>query len=173
VSVQINSIRSTWLASLAGAAIAFAAAVSGAAAADPTPAALQAAQTIVATSGMSGSFDQVVPQMLYELERTTTATRPDIKDSMHATVLELAPEFVKTESEVIQSAALSLATHMTEQELKDTAVFFQSPSGKKYVEAQPAVYKDVISIIQNWRQKLSTQMLARAREEMKKKGIEF
>lgn len=171
--IQKSLIRSIGLNSLAGAGFALAAATVSAFAADPSPAALQAAQSIVTASGMSTSFDQVVPQMLYELERTTTATRPDIKDSMHATLLDLAPEFVKSESEVVQSAAMSLAAHMSEQELKDTAAFFQTPSGKKYVEVQPAVYKDIISIMQNWRQKLSTQMLARAREEMKKKGIEF
>jgi uncharacterized protein len=173
VFVQMNSINSTWLRTLGGAAIALAAATSNATAADPTPAALQAAQTIVASSGMTTSFDQVVPQMLYELERTTTATRPDIKDSLHATLLELAPEFAKSESEVIQSAALSLASHMNEQELKDTAAFFQSASGKKYVEIQPAMYKDIVSTMQNWRQKLSTQMLIRTREEMRKKGVEL
>ena len=171
--VQMNSINSIWLMTLAGATIALAAATSNAIAADPTPAALQAAQSIVASSGMTTSFDQVVPQMLYELERTTTATRPDIKDSMHATLLELAPEFAKTESEVVQSAALSLASHMNEQELKDTAALFQSASGKKYVEIQPVLYRDVIAIAQNWRQKLSTQMLIRAREEMRKKGVEL
>ena len=170
---QMPSIKNERFKSCVGAAIVIAATATGALAADPTPAALQAAQTIVATSGMSQSFDGVVPQMLFELERNTTATRPDIKDKMHETLLALAPEFVKTEAEVAQAAALALASRLSEQELKDTAAFFQSASGKKYVESQPAVFKEVVALVQNWRQKLSTQMLTRAREEMKKKGIEF
>ena len=173
MSVTVNSIKSACLARLAVAALMIGAATLGAAAADPSPAAMQAAQAIVAGSGMSQAFDGVVPQMLFELERNTTATRPDIKDKMHETVLALAPEFVKTESEVMQAAALSLASKMTEQELKDTAAFLQSASGKKYVESQAAVFKDVVGIVKDWRQRLSTQMLTRAREEMRKKGVEF
>ena len=171
--VDLNSSKAPWLIRLAGAAFVAGAATMSAAAADATPAAIQAAQAIVATSGMNQSYNGVVPQMLFELERTVTATRPDIKDAMHATLLELEPEFIKSESEVAQGAALALATRMSEQELKDTATFFQSPTGKKYVEIQPAVFKDVVANVQSWRQKLSTQMLARAREEMKKKGVEF
>ena len=173
VFVPVPSFLSASLARLAGAALLIAAATLSAAAADPSPAAMQAAQAIVAGSGMSAAFDGVVPQMLFELERNTTATRPDIKDKMHETVLALAPEFVKTEAEVMQAAATSLATKMSEQELKDTAAFLQSPSGKKYVASQAGVFQDVVGIVKDWRARLSTQMLTRAREEMRKKGVEF
>jgi hypothetical protein len=66
-----------------------------------------------------------------------------------------------------------LAKRMSEQELKDTANFFLSPSGKKYVDVQPAAFGEIIALAQAWREKLSTEVLARAREEMKKKGVEF
>jgi hypothetical protein len=62
---------------------------------------------------------------------------------------------------------------MNEQELKDTAAFFASASGKKYVEAQPIAFNEIIVLMQAWRQKLSTDILTRAREEMKKKGVDF
>jgi hypothetical protein len=173
VSVSVPSFLPASLARLAGAAALLFAATLSAAGADPSPAAIQAAQAIVAGSGMSQAFDGVVPQMLFELERNTTATRPDIKDKMHETVLALAPEFVKTEGDIMQAAAMSIATKMSEQELKDTAAFLQSPSGKKYVATQAAVFQDVVGIVKEWRARLSTQMLTRAREEMRKKGVEF
>ena len=62
---------------------------------------------------------------------------------------------------------------MNEQELKDTAAFFASPSGKKYVEAQPLAFSEIMGAVQDWRQRLSIDILTRAREEMKKKGIDF
>jgi hypothetical protein len=139
----------------------------------PSQAAFESARTIITNSGMSRSFDLVVPQMLSELELNVTATRPEIKASLHATLVALEPEFAKTEQGVIDGAARSLAKHMTEAELKDTAAFFTSPSGKKYVEAQPLAIGDIIAIVQDWRRQLSTQVLTRAREEMKKKGIDF
>jgi hypothetical protein len=145
----------------------------GARAADPTPAAVADARSIIISSGIVRSFDAVVPQMLGQLERNTLTTRPDIKDKLHATLLQLEPEFVKTEGQVIDAAALSLAKRMGEPELKDTAAFFQSPAGKKYVQAQPEALTDIVAAVQGWQQKLSTDMMTRVRDELKKQGVEF
>lgn len=140
---------------------------------EPSPAAIDAARAVINGSGMTRSFDGVVPQMLAELERNVTATRPELKDSLHATLVALEPEFAKTEQGVIDGAARILAKYMNEQELKDTAAFFASASGKKYVEAQPFAFNDIIGVVQTWRQRLSTDVLTRARAEMKKKGFDF
>jgi hypothetical protein len=139
----------------------------------PTPAAIDAARRIVVGSGMTRSFDLVIPEMMGELDRNVTATRPDISDSLHATLKALVPEFVRSEQAVVDGAAQALAKRMSEQELKDPADFFNSPSGKKYVETEPLAYNDIVAAVQAWRQKLSVDVLARAREEMKKKGVEF
>ncbi len=80
---------------------------------------------------------------------------------------------MKTEDQVINAAAVSLAKRMTEDDLKATAAFFQSPPGKKYVEAQPAALNDIVAAMQGWQQKLSTDMMTRVRDELKKQGVEF
>jgi uncharacterized protein len=140
---------------------------------DPTPAALESAHTIIVASGLTRSFAVVIPQTFGELERNVLATRPELKDSLHATLLALLPEFGKTEQDLVNNSAMVLAKHLSEQELKDTANFFTSPSGKKYVEAQPTTFNEIMSLAQNWRERLSTEVLTRAREEMKKKGQDF
>ena len=75
-------------------------------------------------------------------------------------------------TQVLDAAAKFLATLMTEQELKDTAAFFESPTGKNS-GAQPALGGRIAGTAEAWRQQLSTDMLARAHEEMKKKGQDF
>jgi uncharacterized protein len=140
---------------------------------DPTPTALAEARTVIIASGISRSFDAVVPQLLGLLERNVLATRPELKDKLHATLLQLEPEFVKTENTVIDAAAASLAKRMTEAELKDVVTFFQSPSGKKYVEQTPANLTDIVAAMEAWRQKLSTDIMTRVREEMKKQGVDL
>jgi hypothetical protein len=139
----------------------------------PTPAAIDSARTIISAWGMPKSFDMVVPQMLDQLERDVGKTRPELKDSLHATLAALKPEFAKSEQDFITSAAQTLAAMMTEQELKDTATFFLTPSGKKYIETEPAAITQIVTAVQNWRQQLSVDVLKRAREEMKKKGADF
>jgi hypothetical protein len=147
--------------------------LSAARADDPTPAAVASARAIIASSGISRSFDALVPQMLGQLERNVLATRPEIKDKLHATLLQLEPEFMKSEDQVVSAASLSLAKRMSEADLKDTAAFFESPAGKKYVQAQPDALSDIVAALQGWQQKLSTDMMTRVREEMRKQGIEL
>jgi uncharacterized protein len=140
---------------------------------EPSPAAIDSARTIIAAWGMTRSFDVVVPQMLEQLERSVTTTRPELKDNLHAVLVSLKPEFAKTEETFIASAAQALAKRLSEQELKEVATFFQTPTGKKYVEAEPAAISEIVILVQSWREKLSVDVLARAHQEMKKKGTDF
>lgn len=137
----------------------------------PTPAAIETAKGIIVSSGMTHSFDLVIPEIFGTLERNVLQTRPELKDPLHAVLVSLVPEFVKTEQQVVDAAGLALAKHLSEQELKDTAAFFNSPSGKKYVAAQPQTLNDIFTALNDWRQKLSVDVLTRAREELKKKGF--
>jgi uncharacterized protein len=145
----------------------------GASADEASPAALDSARTIIAAWGMTRSFDVVVPQMLEQLERSVSTTRPELKDALHAALLTIKPEFLKTEDAFITSASQALAKHLSEQELKEVATFFQTATGKKYIEAEPAAISEIVILVQNWREKLSVDVLARAHQEMKKKGVDF
>jgi hypothetical protein len=140
---------------------------------EPTPAALEASRAIVADWGMLKSFDIIVPQLLDQVERNITATRPELKDNLRAVLIAIKPEFDKTEQDTITEAVKVLASQMTEQELKDTAAFFQTPSGKKYIATEPGAITQILVVVENWRQKMSVDLLKRAHEEMKKKGTDF
>jgi hypothetical protein len=156
-----------------GAALALAISSVGASAEEPTPAALNYANQVFVDIGMKSSIDLVVPGMLGQLERNVTATRPELKDALHETLLAIEPEFVKTEQGVMTDSVKFLASKMTEQELKDTVTFYESPVGKKFLAVEPSVVQEVGNLARAWRQQLSTDILARAREEMKKKGLDF
>ena len=162
------------LKSLALATLLIAPLCAGARADEPTPAQVSEAMAILSSIGMKQSFDEIVPGMMVELENQVTSTRPELKDSLHAVIVAILPEFAKTEQDVLAQGAKILASQMTEQELKETAAFFESPTGKKYFAVDAASSREAfIPVAQQWRQKLSTDILARAREEMKKKGIDF
>lgn len=160
------------------AAIAFASASAWAEDTTPTPpapsaAALAAANAILADIGVKQSLGLVVPGMLTELERNVTNTRPEIKDSLRETLRAIQPEFDKSAVQVLNQAAAILASQMSEKEIADVAAFFGSPVGKKYLVVEPVFLQKFSAVAEPWRQQLSTDILARAREEMKKKGVEF
>ena len=60
-----------------------------------------------------------------------------------------------------------------EEEIQDVAAFYESPLGKKWASVEPASLQRVYEVTERWGQKWSTDILVRAREEMKKKGVEF
>ena len=166
------SFPSLTKASLA-AALAVALGAASAAAADPTPAAIGYALTILTDIGMKPAFDRLVPSMLAELEREVLATNPQLRDPLHEATLAVTPEFVASEENLVNDGAKFLAGQMTEDELKQVAAFYESPAGKKFVIAQAAASAQVAALAGPWRQKMSTDALARVREEMKKKGFTF
>lgn len=139
----------------------------------PTPAALAAADQLLATMGVKQTIATVVPSMLAELEANITKTRPDIRDSLRETLKTIQPEFDKTAKETYEKAEALLTLQMTDKELEDVATFFASPVGKKFLATEPVFFQQLQGLLDPWRQQLSTDIVTRAREEMKKKGIEF
>jgi uncharacterized protein len=137
---------------------------------EPAATHLAAARQLVVSSGMSRSFASVVPQIMNRLTTTFTQTRPELAHDLDAVLTDIKPEFDKEADQMIDTAAHIFARLMNEQEIKSVNAFFESEAGKKYVEIQPTFFNDVVNAMQAWQQKLSQEMVARAREEMKKKG---
>jgi uncharacterized protein len=139
----------------------------------PSPAALAAADKILNTIGLKQSIAIVVPGMMQELETNVTRTRPEIRDSLRVTLKAIQPEFDQTAKQTYGEAASLLASQMSEQDIVQVAAFFDSPAGKRYVEVTPIFLQKLGDVTGVWRDKLSTDILERARAEMKKKGVDF
>ena len=141
--------------------------------AGPSPGALAAADKILNTIGLKQSIAIVVPSMMAELETNVTRTRPEIRDSLRATLKAIQPEFDQTAKQTYVQAENLLASQMSEQEITEVAAFFESPAGKKYVQVTPIFLQNLADVTGAWREKLSADILERARAEMKKKGVDF
>ena len=139
----------------------------------PSAASIAAADTILGTIGLKQSIAIVVPGMMQELETNVTRTRPEIRDSLRATLKAIQPEFDQTARQTYVQAESLLASQMSEQDITQVAAFFDSPAGKKYVEVTPIFLQKLSDVTGAWREKLSTDILVRARQEMKKKGVDF
>ena len=139
----------------------------------PSPAAIAAADKILNTIGLKQSIAIVVPGMMQELETNVTRTRPEIRDSLRATLKAIQPEFDQTARQTYIQAESLLASQMSEQEITQVAAFFDSPAGKKYKEITPVFVQNLTDLTGAWREKLSTDILERARAAMKKKGVDF
>ena len=145
----------------------------GAAPAAPSPSHLAVARVLVVACGMSRSFSNIIPQYMDQIGSSLTQTRPELIHDLSAVLTGLKPEFDRQADEMVDIAAQVFVKQMSEQDLKAAVAFFESPAGKKYVETQPAFLTEVVTAMQGWQGKISTDMMTRVREEMKKKGHEI
>ncbi len=142
-------------------------------AAEPSPEAIKLAARILEDVGLKATVDAVVPYALGELERSVNTTQPEMKGAMHETVLVLTPELIKSASGVLDDVAHVMAARMSEADMKQTIAFFESEAGKKYTATQGPLLQQLSASGNAWRAQLSSTLLPRVREEMKKKGFEF
>jgi uncharacterized protein len=145
----------------------------GAGSTAPSAPHLAAARALITASGLSRSFTIIIPQFMDQIAQSLTQTRPEIAKDLNAVLTQLKPEFDRQGDEMINIAAQIYAKQLSEQDLKAAEAFFESPAGKKYVETQPAFLTEVVTAMQGWQGKISTDMMTRVREEMKKKGHEI
>jgi hypothetical protein len=166
---MMKSFRGALAAAALGASL-----LAGAAYADePSATQMDLARKILVAVGLKASIDQIVPAMASQLQGQLLQMHPEMGKQLHDTLVALLPEFNKDEDGVFNDTAKALAARLTEAELQQTLTYFQSPAGQKYTNAQAPVLDALGASGAAWRQKLTTVMLDRTREEMKKKGFSF
>lgn len=139
----------------------------------PSPAQIALARDVVLNSGIASSFQVVIPQYLDQIGLTLSRTRPELITDLNSVLANIKVDFDKKVEEMIDTAARLFADRLSQKELEDTANFFKSPSGRKYVGSQPILMNDMFVALQAWSQKISVEMMTRVREEMRKKGHEL
>lgn len=137
---------------------------------EPSAASVALAREVIVASGLTRSFEIIVPQFLDQIGTTVTRTRPDLIRDLNTVMEQIKPEFDKQTQDVITNAARSYAQRLNDKQLKDISDFFKSPSGVAYVAAQPQIMGDLFSSLQGFSQRLANDMMTRVREEMKKRG---
>jgi uncharacterized protein len=141
--------------------------------AEPSPGALAAADSILTDMGVKRTLSLVVPGMLSELERNVTTTRPDIRAQLREVLRAIQPEFDKNAKDMYDKAMALMVTMLSEKEIEEVAMFFKSPAGQKYLAAEPQFMQRFSDLVGPWREQMSGDIVTRARQEMKKKGIDF
>ncbi|GGH15276.1 hypothetical protein GCM10007036_15170 [Alsobacter metallidurans] len=158
---------------LAAAAIALALSTAPALAQQPAATHLAVAREVVVASGLSRSFEAMVPQFMEQMKSSLLTTRPEITKDLNEVLAKLKPEFESQREDILNAAARTFAGRMSEPELKDVAAFYKSASGQKYVSVQPQVMDDLFGQMQAWSQRLSEFMIGRVRAEMKTRGVQL
>lgn len=133
-------------------------------------AAVATAKELIAATQATTVFNPLIAGVVEQAKLVFLQQNPglakDLNEIAEKMRTDLAPRF----SELSDEMAKLYATHFTDQELKAILVFYQSPVGKKLLAEQPTVVDASMRYAQDWANKLSDQVIAKMREELKKRG---
>jgi hypothetical protein len=136
----------------------------------PTPAALAAAKELLEIKGAQNMLGPIVPGVVETAKNSLMQANPNLVKDINEVATQLRTEMAPRSSEVIQNFVVLYAQRFTEAELKQIVAFYRSPVGKKLLTDEPSVMDDGFKQAQSWADRFSEQVVARFREEMRKRG---
>ena len=136
----------------------------------PSAAAMSTAKEIVATTGAISLFDPLIPGVIEQAKSLYLQQNPGLAKDLNDISAQLRKELTPRFSELVDEVAKNYASRFNEQELKDLLAFYKSPVGGKLLSEQPKIVDASLKFAQTWANTLSEQVIARMRDELKKKG---
>jgi len=155
---------------LAAVALALILASPAAHAQQPSVAALSTAKEIVNTTGTTLLFSPLVSGVIEQAKNLFLQQNPSLSKDLGDVSNQLRTDLTPRLEELNNEVARLYATRFTEAELKDILAFYKTEAGKKMLTEQPVVVENSMKFAQDWANKLSEEVMAKMRVEMKKKG---
>ncbi|MGA7486822.1 MAG: DUF2059 domain-containing protein [Xanthobacteraceae bacterium] len=151
------------------------AAWAGAAAAQhqPSPKSVAIAKELITTKGAVALYDPLVPGVIEQAKSVFLRANPTLGKDLNEVALKLRAEYAPRSGEIINDVANLYATRFSEQELRDALTFYKSPLGRKLLVEEPNILDQSMKNAQTWADQLSQEVIAKMRNDKKKRGHEI
>lgn len=136
----------------------------------PSPAAMATAEKLIKVTGADTVFNPLIPGVIEQAKLLFLQQNPDLASDLNAVAAKLRAEYAPKLAELTKHVAKLYVKRFSEAELKKLLAFYQSPLGKKLLTQQPEIVNSSMKYAQNWANELSDKVIAKMREEMKKRG---
>jgi hypothetical protein len=136
----------------------------------PSPAAVKTAKELVDATGATALFNPLIAGVVEQAKLLFLQQDPSLGKDINDVAAKLRTDLEPRFSEITDEVAKLYASRFSEQELKQILSFYKSPVGKKLLAQQPGVIDASMKFAQTWANKLSDEVVAKMRDEMKKKG---
>lgn len=138
--------------------------------AQPSPAAVLIAKRIIVLKGVDKLFDPLVRGVVKKVRDQFMQTNFMWANDLNQVEAKLETQYAPRSSELVDSSARIYASHFTEAELKQILAFYQSPVGRKVIVEEPKALDESLAHAGAWGDNLSEEVIAKMRDEMKKRG---
>lgn len=136
----------------------------------PSPAAILLAKRIVELKGVDKLFDPLVRGVVQKVTDQFMQTNFMWSKDLNELDAQLQKQYAPRASELVDASARIYASHFTEAELKQILAFYQSPVGRKVIAEEPKALDESMAHAGSWGENLSQEVIAKMRDEMKKRG---
>ncbi len=128
---------------------------------------------MITIKGGTAIYQPIVPGNIEQAKAVFLRANPMLGKDLNEVAASLRTEYVPRGAELLNEAASIYASRFTEQELKDALTFYKSPLGRKLLTEEANALDQSLKNAQVWADKLSEEVIARIRSEMKKRGHEI
>ncbi len=136
----------------------------------PTPAALASAKELISITGATTLFSPLIAGVVEQAKILYLQQNPALSKDLNDIATQMRTDLQPRFSELTDEVARQYAVNFTEQELKDILAFYKTTAGKKLLTAQPKIVDSSMKFAQDWANTLSDQVIAKMRDELKKRG---
>lgn len=136
----------------------------------PSAAAMATAKEIVSITGSTTLFDPLIAGVIEQAKGLFLQQNPALAKDLNEIAGKLRAELAPRFGELVNEVAQNYTSRFSEQELKEVLAFYKSPVGAKLLSEQPKIVDTSLKFAQTWANTLSDQVIARMRDELKKKG---
>ena len=133
-------------------------------------AAVQTAKEIVSVTGATALFNPLIPGVIEQAKNLFLQQNPGLGKDLNEIATKMRADLAPRFSELTDEVAKLYAAHFSDAELKQVLAFYKSPIGMKLIAEQPKVGEESLKFAQDWANKLSDQVIANMRDELKKRG---
>lgn len=136
----------------------------------PSATAMATAKEYVNLTGATLIFSPLVSGVVEQSKMLFLQQDPGLAKDLNEIAAKLRTELNPRLEELNVEMARLYATKFSEAELKEILTFYNSPTGKKLLVEQPQLAEGSLKYAQDWSIKLSDEVVAKMRDELKKRG---
>jgi hypothetical protein len=136
----------------------------------PSATAMASARELVTIKGAKTIYEPLIGGIIEKAKGMFLQTNPMLSKDLNEVAGKLRADLVPRSAELVTETARLYATRFTEQELKDALAFYKSPLGRKLLVEEPTIADESMRSMASWADKLSEEVVAKMRAEMRKRG---
>ena len=106
----------------------------------PSPDAIMAARSLVATMNLGGQYKMLLPAILLRIKPVVTQERAELQSEYdHLLATKIGDDlYTPYYNEMLEQAATVYAANFTVDEMRQVEAFLRQPAGQKLIEKWPA-----------------------------------